>query len=136
MTLPEGDPRHSLGLCALEQAVYGQLTVAEHLKLTADLRGCPALVDELLEKVQLTYASKMPASHLSTGMKARLKLAMAIQPMPKILLLDEPGAGLDEEGRALIDLITSEQAQRGCLIVATNDPAERRLASHELKLAS
>lgn len=135
VTLPDGDPRWTLGLCALEQALYGQLTVAEHLELTADLRGCPARVDELLEKVNLGYASAVPASQLSTGMKARLKLAMAIQPEPKALLLDEPGAGLDEEGRNLVDRITSEQSARGCLIVATNDPLERRLANLELQLA-
>ncbi len=132
--LPEGDSRCTLGLCALEQSVYGQLTVAEHLQLTADLRGCPARIDELLEKVNLDYARSRPASQLSTGMKARMKMAMAIQANPAALLLDEPGAGLDEEGRMLIDQITAEQATRGCLIVATNDPLERRLANLELQL--
>jgi len=135
VSLPDGDPRWTLGLCALEQSVYGQLTISEHLQLTADLRGCPPRTDELLEKVNLGYARSMPASQLSTGMKARLKLAMAIQSNPLALLLDEPGAGLDEEGRNLVDLITSEQADRGCLIVATNDPLERRLANLELQLA-
>lgn len=135
VTLPDGDPRWTLGLCALEQAVYGQLTVAEHLQLTAVLRGCPPRIEELLAKVNLEYASDRPASQLSTGMKARLKVAMAIQPNPMALLLDEPGAGLDEEGRTLIDQITAEQSERGCLIVATNDPLERRLATLELQLA-
>lgn len=134
--LPEGDPRHTLGLSALEQSLYAQLTVAEHLELTADLRGCPARIDELLDKIDLTYAKDMPAAHLSTGMRARLKIAMAIQAEPAALLLDEPGAGLDEAGRSLVTKVTAEQAERGCLIVATNDPAERRLANLELQLAS
>ncbi len=132
--LPEGDSRLTISLCALEQSLYGQLTVAEHLQLTADLRGCPARIDELLLKVNLEYARSKPTSQLSTGMKARLKLAMAIQSNPKALFLDEPGAGLDEEGHILIDQITEEQAERGCLIVATNDPLERRLANLELQL--
>ena len=136
ITYPEGDLRHTLGLSALEQSVYSQLTVAEHLNLTADLRGCPTRLDELLEKIDLGYARDFPAGQLSTGMKARLRMAMAIQCNPKILLLDEPGAGLDEEGRNLVDQITKEQSERGCLIVATNDPAERRLASLELQLAN
>ncbi len=135
ITFPEGDLRHVLGLSALEQSVYAQLTVAEHLQLTADLRSCPARVDELLEFIELGYAKDVPAGQLSTGMKARLRMAMAIQAKPKLLLLDEPGAGLDEAGRNLVDKITSEQAQRGCLIVATNDPLERRLATLELQLA-
>lgn len=134
--LPEGDPRHTLGLCALEQSLYAQLTVAEHLELTADLRGCAPRIDDLLAKIDLAYARNMPANHLSTGMRARLKIAMAIQADPQALLLDEPGAGLDEAGRDLVSQITSEQAERGCLIVATNDPAERRLANLELQLAS
>lgn len=134
--LPPGDPRHTLGLCALEQSVYAQLTVEEHLEMTADLRGCPARIDELLGKIDLAYARDVPASHLSTGMRARLKIAMAIQANPVALLLDEPGAGLDEEGRNLVARITAEQSERGCLIVATNDPIERRLANLELQLAS
>jgi len=135
VTLPVGDSRLTLGLSALEQSVYSQLTVAEHLELTADLRGCPARSDELLEMIDLAYAKDVPAGQLSTGMKARLRMAMAIQAKPLVLLLDEPGAGLDEAGRSLVDIITTEQAERGCLIVATNDPAERRLATLELQLA-
>jgi len=73
---------------------------------------------------------------MSTGMKARLKLALAIQANPLLLLLDEPSAGLDEHGRALVESIAREQTQRGCLVLATNDPAERRLATLELELAN
>jgi len=135
VVLPEGDPRHTLGLSALEQSVYAQLTVEEHLEMTAELRGCPARIDELLEKIDLAYARGVLASQLSTGMKARLKIGMAIQANPMVLLLDEPGAGLDEDGRNLVSRITEEQAERGCLIVATNDPLERRLANLELQLA-
>lgn len=133
--LPEGDPRLTLGLSALEQALYPNLTVAEHLQFAADLRGCDARTEELLDQVGLSYARDFPASQLSTGMKSRVKIMLAVQARPKVLLLDEPGAGLDEAGRALVDEIATEQTQRGCLIVATNDPAERRLANLELELA-
>ena len=131
---PEGDPRLSLGYAALEMALYAPLTVAEHLRLAAELRGCEARADELLDAVGLAHARDLPAGQLSTGMKARLKLAMAIQPRPSVLLLDEPGAALDEEGRALVARIADEQTARGALVVATNDPLERRLATHELAL--
>lgn len=131
---PEGDSRLTLGYAALEMALYAPLTVDEHLRLSAELRGCEARADALLESVGLAYARALPAGQLSTGMKARLKLAMAIQPRPSVLLLDEPGAALDEEGRALVTRIADEQTARGSLIVATNDPQERRLATHELAL--
>lgn len=136
VTLPEGDSRLTLGLSGLEQALYPQLTVAEHLRLAADLRGCDDRTDELLDQIGLDYARDYPAGQLSTGMKARLKLALATQARPQVLLLDEPGAGLDEHGRALVETIAREQRQRGCLVMATNDSAERRLAELELELAN
>jgi ABC-type multidrug transport system ATPase subunit len=131
---PEGDPRTNLGYAALEMALYSALTVEEHLRLAAQLRGCDDRADELLQTVGLAYARNLPAGQLSTGMKARLKLAMAVQPRPSVLLLDEPSAALDEQGRALVAQIAEEQTSRGALIVATNDPQERRLATHELAL--
>jgi ABC-type multidrug transport system ATPase subunit len=133
--LYETDARTSLGMAALEMAVYPALTCREHLVLSAQLRGCSPRVDELLAKVGLSNASEKFGQELSTGMKMRLKFALAIQPEPKLLLLDEPGAALDESGRTLLEQICAEQAARGALIIATNDPAERRLASLELELA-
>lgn len=134
--LPEGDPRLVVGVSSLDMALYAQLTVVEHLELASHLRGCESRSDELLSLVGLEASATDSVGHLSTGMKARLKIALAIQPRPSVLLLDEPGAGFDEHGRALLDVICSEQRQRGALIVATNDPAERRLGNFELKLAS
>lgn len=132
--LPEGDPRQVIGVSALEMALYPSLTVREHLLFAGELRGCEPRADELLERVNLDYAADLHAQQLSTGMKARLKVAMAIQAKPKVLLLDEPGASLDEAGRNLIESVCTEQAERGCLVLATNEPAERRLANLELKL--
>jgi len=135
VTLPEGDVRLSVALSALEQALYPNLTVEEHLRFAGDMRGCPHRTDELLEQVGLVYARRYMAGEMSTGMKARLKLALATQARPKLLLLDEPGAGLDEQGRSLVEALSREQAKRGCLVLATNDPAERRFANVELELA-
>ncbi len=87
---PNGDSRLTLGYAALEMALYASLTVDEHLRLAAELRGCESRSDELLETVGLAYARELPAGQLSTGMKARLKLAMAVQARPTVLLLDEP----------------------------------------------
>jgi ABC-type multidrug transport system ATPase subunit len=129
-----GDTRRTLGYCALEQSLYAPLTTAEHLHLAADLRGCEARESALLDLVGLSGARDLHASELSTGMKARLKLALAIQTDPQVLILDEPGASLDEMGRSLVERIVEQQADRGCLVFATNDPAERRLANLELRL--
>ncbi len=129
----KGEPK--LSLAALDQALYPSLTCREHLLLASDLRGCEARDQELLEKISLAEAADKPASQLSTGMRTRLKMALAIQNDPEVLLLDEPGAGLDEDGRALVALIADEQSSRGALIFATNDPFERRLANLELSIS-
>ncbi|MBC8066007.1 MAG: ABC transporter ATP-binding protein [Chlorobia bacterium] len=124
----------NLGYSALDMAVYPALTAAEHLELTADLRGCEPRVDELLGRVGLQSAKDQQAHEFSTGMKARLKLAIAIQAKPEVLLLDEPGAGLDETGRKLIEEVVAGQLKTGAVILATNDPLERRFATLELEV--
>jgi ABC-type multidrug transport system ATPase subunit len=134
--LPCSDPRRCLGFSALEQSLYANLTVREHLELAAELRGVDGRVSSLLKQINLEYAADTHAGKLSTGMKARLKMALAIQAEPDVLLLDEPGASLDEEGRSLVEQIVEEQSARGCVLFASNDPAERRLANLELKLES
>lgn len=129
------DHRTWLSYAAIDQSVYPSLTVREHFELAGRLRGCPARSSEMLERIGLTSAADVLAGHLSTGMRARLKLALAIQPGPAVLLLDEPGAGLDEDGRLLVSSVILEQRKRGSAILATNDPSERRYADLELKLA-
>jgi heme exporter protein A len=130
-----GDYRTGLGYAALEMSLYAHLSSEEHLRLAARLRGCDGRYEELVERVGLGESRHLPVGQLSTGQRARLKLALAIQPRPAVLMLDEPGASLDEEGRRLVDEICDEQTRSGCLIVATNAKEERRLATHELELA-
>jgi heme exporter protein A len=130
------DTRTGLSLSALEMSLYPALTLREHLRLAADLRGCAAREEELLTRIGLTHASELAASKISTGMKARLKLALAIQPDPSIHILDEPGAGMDEAGKELVQSICAEQKERGVLILATNDVREKELGTLELELVN
>lgn len=124
-----------IGYAALAAELYAELTVAEHLEMAADLRGCPARRYELLQAVGLAHAADYPAKILSSGMRARLKLALAIQDPPDVLVLDEPSAGLDAEGRGHVEEIITQQAKCGAVVLATNDPSDRKLATHELTLA-
>lgn len=128
-------PRVDIGYAALDLALYPQMTVREHLEFCGRVRGCPSRADELLELIGLARADATPSAQLSSGMRARLKLGMALQPRPKLLLLDEPGASLDADGRELVAGICREQLKSGALLVATNDPQERAFATHELELA-
>ncbi len=132
--MPEGDPRRTLAVSAIDQQLYAALSVREHLELAGAMRGVDPRADELIERVGLTSAADRWASRLSTGMRARLRLALAIQTRPLVLLLDEPGAGLDEAGTELVESVCAEQRERGVLVVATNDPRERRLGNLEIRL--
>lgn len=127
-----------VGYSAIDLALYPQLTANEHLALAARLRSTPQnpvqpRAQELLALVNLQDAAEKPARAFSTGMKARLKLALALQHRPDVLLLDEPTAALDEDGRALVHQLAITFP--GALVVATNDPADHPLATHHLHLA-
>lgn len=131
---PEGDPRHSIGLSTLESSLYPELSPAEHLNLAGQLRGIPPQAEPLLDFVGLLYAKRVAAKELSSGMKARLRIAIAIQAKPPLLLLDEPGASLDQAGRDLVTEVVQQQISRGgCLVLATNDPRETTFATHTME---
>ena len=51
-----------------------------------------------------------------------------------LLLLDEPGAALDAAGLETVEAVIARARARGTVILATNDPRERRFATHELAL--
>lgn len=124
----------TLGYSALEGKLYPHLTVREHFELAGALRLIEPNTDAWLERIGLSDAAPRFGAKLSTGMSARVKLALALQGGPDLLLLDEPSAGLDAEGRTFIEEICNEQRMRGALVIATNDDQEAELGTHELVL--
>ncbi len=127
------DFRAEVGYSSLDQALYPALTAREHLDLAGRLRKVLPQVEELLAKVGLVREIQT-CSTFSSGMKSRLRLALAIQTSPSILLLDEPSASMDAPGQKLVSEIVSEQAARGVAIIATHQDVDRRLATHEVQL--
>jgi ABC-type multidrug transport system ATPase subunit len=122
-----------MGYAALDLALWPHLTAREHMALAAELRGVP-FEAESLHAVGLEGAADKLVGQFSTGMRSRLKLALAVQDSPAILMLDEPSASLDEEGRDLVDRLVTLQRGHGAVVVATNDTSDRRHATHELEL--
>jgi ABC-type multidrug transport system ATPase subunit len=110
-----------------ETFAYDDLTVTENVRFaTRAAGGCRAEADAAIERVGLLAHGGLQHGRLSQGQRRRLSLAIALARNPQLLLLDEPHAGLDADGRAVVD------------DVLANSPAEGRtvlLASHELDLA-
>lgn len=83
-------------------SLYEDLTIEENLTFIArvySLDNVTKRVDATLEKLGLTNRRKQLAGHLSGGWKQRLALAAAVMHEPKLLLLDEPTAGVDPQAR-------------------------------------
>ncbi len=83
-------------------SLYTDLTIEENLAFVARVYGLENVarrVGETLDKLGLTQRRKQLAGNLSGGWKQRLALAAAIMHEPKLLLLDEPTAGVDPQAR-------------------------------------
>jgi ABC-2 type transport system ATP-binding protein len=83
-------------------SLYEDLTVAENLEFAARIRGLDRRrqrVDEALQQLGLAERRRQLAGTLSGGWKQRLALAVATLHEPRLLLLDEPTAGVDPEAR-------------------------------------
>ncbi len=123
---------NQIGYAALDLNLYPNLNAVEHLEFAAQLRGCQPQTNELLSLVGLDQKNKKPCRTYSTGMRARLKLALALQHNPDLLLLDEPTAALDSDGRTIIDQIMNSFP--GAIIYASNDGQDARWATHAVEL--
>ncbi len=98
------DIQAAIGYMPQRFGLYEDLTIQENLDLYADLRGLPkaerpAVFDELLTFTDLKRFTARLAGKLSGGMKQKLGLACALLKKPQLLLLDEPGVGVDPISR-------------------------------------
>jgi ABC-2 type transport system ATP-binding protein len=83
-------------------SLYEDLTIEENLAFIArvySLDNVAKRVDDTLDKLGLTHRRKQLAGQLSGGWKQRLALAAAVMHEPRLLLLDEPTAGVDPQAR-------------------------------------
>ncbi|MGI8796740.1 MAG: heme ABC exporter ATP-binding protein CcmA [Acidimicrobiia bacterium] len=119
--------RRELALVGHETFCYDDLTVGENLRFAARAAGgTPESADEALERVGLARQRDVSHAHLSAGQRRRLALALALARRPRLLLLDEPHAGLDVAGRDVVDAVISSAPIEGRTVV---------FASHELERA-
>lgn len=102
------------------------ITARRHLQIAALAAGMRrARADEVLEEVGLAEASRRRVKTFSTGMAQRLGLASALVGRPEILLLDEPGNGLDPEGiRWLRRFLRAYAAHGGTVLISSHQLGE------------
>jgi len=127
--------RHSrqklLGLVPQEIGLYEHMSGYENLHAIAKIMGISrasrkAAVDKALQAVDLTEKADVLVRDLSGGMKRRINVAAAIMHGPKLIIFDEPTAGVDIPARDTVHRLARELAETGMAVL---------LVTHELEQA-
>ena len=126
--------RRQIGLLGHGTALYDDLTVEQNVRFWAaangaDRRdGAAADIDAVMERLGVGGRLRdVPVSGLSAGQRRRTSMAVLVCRRPLLWLLDEPHAGLDRDGRDLVDHLVTQAVASGATAV---------VASHELDRAA
>lgn len=113
-----------------------ELTTIEHFKFHATFKSLvdTLSIQEMIQLIGLENATHKQIRYFSSGMKQRLKLALAIFSTSPILLLDEPCSNLDKEGYALYKELIQKYAMHKLIIVGSNDPEEYAFCTQQINL--
>lgn len=108
------DPARTVGVVLEPDAFHPGRSGRNHLRFLADVSGFPSgRIDEVLDLVGLADAAHRRVGAYSLGMRQRLSLAAALLGDPHVLVLDEPGNGLDPQGIHDLRAILRERAALG-----------------------
>jgi ABC-2 type transport system ATP-binding protein len=121
-----GEPALRVGAVLETSGAHEDRTGHDHLRVICRAAGIPmARVDAVLAAVGLTRAANRAAGHYSLGMRQRLGVAAALLGDPQVLILDEPGNGLDPEGiRWMRELLRALAADGRTVLVSSHQLAE------------
>ena len=114
-------PRRTVGAVLDAAGAHPGRRGREHLRLLAAVTGVgDARVDEVLDEVDLAGAADRRIGGYSLGMRQRLGLAGALLGDPEVLILDEPGNGLDPAGMAWLRGLLRRRAAAGGLVLVSS----------------
>ncbi|MFO7832966.1 MAG: ABC transporter ATP-binding protein [Halohasta sp.] len=108
--------RERIGVLPEGFDVYSRLSGRKHVEFAIESKDADDDPDEILDRVGLAEAADRPAGGYSKGMRQRLALGMALVGEPELLILDEPGTGLDPAGAREMRAIVREEADRGATV--------------------
>lgn len=135
----DGRYRMLLGYLPQDFGYYPDFTVLDYLLYIASIKGIrPAVAKqrakELLKQVGLTKARNKKMKTLSGGMKRRAGIAQAMLNNPKILILDEPTAGLDPSERIRFRNLISELAEDRIVLLSTHIVSDIEYIANDILL--
>lgn len=135
----DSEYRKLLGYLPQDFGFYPEFTVEDYLLYIATLKGIRPVVakkrvKELISKVGLSKAAHKKMKKLSGGMKRRAGIAQAMLNNPKILILDEPTAGLDPNERIRFRNLISELSEDRLVLLSTHIVSDIEYIANEIWL--
>ncbi len=115
-----------MGYLPQEASVFRKLTVEDNLRVALELRtdldkaGQKRELDSLMEELQVTHVATQLGASLSGGERRRVEIARALAGNPRLMLLDEPFAGVDPISVGEIQRIVLQLKQRGIGVLITD----------------
>jgi ABC-2 type transport system ATP-binding protein len=114
-------PRRVVGAVLEATGFHPGRRARDHLRIAAQVTGVSASrVDQVLDDVGLADAAHRRVGGFSLGMRQRLGLATALLGDPPVLILDEPGNGLDPAGMAWLRDLLRERARGGGTVIVSS----------------
>ena len=115
----EVEARRQIGVMMQEVALPPELRVRELIDLAASYYPAPLTPNAAMELTRTMPLAKRPYGRLSGGQKRQAQFAMAVVGRPKLLFLDEPTVGLDQQAREMVWAVLREVVRAGSSIVLT-----------------
>uniref|UniRef100_A0A665XDU4 P-type phospholipid transporter n=1 Tax=Echeneis naucrates TaxID=173247 RepID=A0A665XDU4_ECHNA len=133
--------RKYLGMCPQHNVLFNELTVEEHIYFYARLKGCnrdevKIEMDQMIKDVGLPHKRKDLAKNLSGGMQRKLSVAIAFVGGSKIVILDEPTAGVDPYARRGIWELLLKYKQGRTIILSTHHMDEADILGDRIAIIS